>query len=154
MRFETEEIEMIISGKESIAATLAMILITYYIVVGAFIIYPSLRSEVGSLQDEISLYIDTLSTVEKGNAKIRIVGKAVQAVSIEYHDRGKAEDFDFPEDGWYAVVTYRYSGNTIKNAEIINTYPKDGVFSKRIFSPSDICVKKESNERYPVVIRC
>ncbi|UCD02718.1 MAG: hypothetical protein JSV63_02930 [Candidatus Aenigmatarchaeota archaeon] len=141
-------------SKMIVAASLALILISFFWVNSALLLRPYLQKGFLTLDDSIATYIDTLASVESGNVKMEVERGLVKNINIVFENEGEKDGYIVVEPGWYVVVTYRSWDKEIKDASIINTYPAGEEFGKRFLSPQEICINKNEDSLYAEVGRC
>jgi len=141
-------------NKQLAAAVFAVMVISFYIVGFMYVINPFMKTGFVTIDDSITMYIDTLSSVEQGTVKIPAKDAGVRNVRISYETEGEKEGYAIPSDGWYVLVSYETGGSIVKSASRINSYPAGASLEKNIFSPYNVCVKKELGNIHPEVESC
>jgi hypothetical protein len=140
-------------SRTMVAVSFAIIVTALYLVAIMYIVNPFLRRNFIVLDDAVALYIDTLSSVEKGKVTIPIEPGTINKVDIVYLEEGDHKEVE--KDGWYVAVTYRIlADKTEKSLNVINTYPAGGDFETGIFSPDFVCITKSRGDEYPRVTKC
>ncbi len=140
-------------SRDMLAATFAIIITAMYVIAAMYVVNPFMRKNFIVLDDTVALYIDTLASVDKGSVKIPVEEGSINKLEISYNEKDKDRGMD--EDGWYVIVTYRLVADKNEvSASRIYTYPEGADMDVNLFSPSDICVVKESGTEQSKVIRC
>ena len=140
-------------SRTMVAVSFAIIVIALYLIATMYIVNPFLRRNFIILDDAVALYIDTLSSVEKGRVMIPVEPGTINKVDIVYLEKGDHKDIG--EDGWYVSVTYRMiADKTEKSYHIINTYPLGADLETSLFSPKLVCIEKQRSSEYPRLSKC
>ncbi|MBN1896827.1 MAG: hypothetical protein JW789_03835 [Candidatus Aenigmarchaeota archaeon] len=142
------------SSRSMVAVIFALILVMIYWVACVYVLNPILRAESSYVEQKMSFYIDTMSSVSSGSVKVEIPKNTVSAISVEKLAKGDYDDYTIPEDGWYVVVAYRIAGTLNKGVSRINSYPDDDNIRKTFTSPEDFCIIKNADMDYAVVGKC
>ncbi len=142
---------------EMMAIGFSIIVVMIFLYGFARLVEPMADKEILVLDDRISLYVDTMSSMESGRAMINVDGTLVDEVSVRYETEGKKSNYEIPSNGWYVVVAFKampYSNRRIVTASRIDVYSYNEGVPVTLASPSKVCVVKESDEKYAEVRAC
>jgi hypothetical protein len=141
-------------NKMVIAASFALILISFFWIQGMYVIAPILEGGIYATEKSISVQVDALSAADEGMVRLSIPQNMIKSVSISYETKGKHEGYTIDEDGWYVLVSYKVGSGSAKGASLIRSYPQTAPMGDSITSPSGLCVVKESGWPFAEVQRC
>jgi hypothetical protein len=141
-------------NKMVIAASFALILISFFWIQGMYVIAPILQGGIYATEKSISVQVDALSAADEGMVRLSIPENMIKSVSIAYETKGGKEGYTIPEDGWYAIVSYKLGTGNMKGASLIRSYPRTSPMGKTMDSPKGLCVIKEKGRTYAEVQAC